>query len=71
MNRVLLLLLLFLGAPLWAHTGHDHGHWSADLLHYSFYFSILLCCIGMLAYLVSLLSECRSNGECPSSTQHK
>lgn len=49
-------LFLSLMTPAHGHAGHDHNHWSADLLHYAFYISMAAMIIVVMYCMVKLLT---------------
>ncbi len=49
------LCLLFM-TPVHAHGGHDHAHWSADLLHYGFYITMAIMVAVVMFCMVKLLT---------------
>lgn len=42
--------------PVFAHPGHDHSHWSAELLHYGFYISTAIMIAVVMYCMVRLLT---------------
>ena len=52
-------LTAFLGGPVFAHTGHNNSHWSADLLHYGFYISLATMIAIVMYCMVRLLTSDR------------
>ena len=73
--KKLLLVMFFnvcvlLVGPVYGHAGHDHAHWSADLLHWGFYLSMTLM-IGAVMYgLVRLLTDKTSNQKTSKGGRH-
>ena len=41
------VFLLLFSQSVFAHTGHDHSHWSSDLLHILFYVAIAVAAVGI------------------------
>ena len=45
---------VLLVVPVYGHTGHDHSHWEAEILHYIFYISTAFM-IAVVIYCMVLL----------------
>lgn len=43
--------------PALGHPGHDHGHWSAELLHYALLATFILTLVAVLYALVNFVME--------------
>ena len=41
------LFLFFFSQPVFGHDGHDHHHWSSDVLHLLFYTAIAVAAVGI------------------------
>ena len=57
LSTVQIVFLLFFSQSLYAHTGHDHSHWSSDLLHILFYAAIAVAAVGIVYATVKRSSK--------------
>jgi O-antigen ligase len=70
MKNFLLLILCSVCVSLvgsaYGHAGHDHGHWSANVLHWGFYISMALMVFAVMYGMVKLLTVKAESGKLQS-----
>ncbi|MCC2608204.1 hypothetical protein [Planctobacterium marinum] len=57
LGKLSLLCLLFIAPHVFAHAGHDHSHWSADLYHYALLATFFITLIAVLFGLINFFTE--------------